>query len=263
MSMTRQQMYGREFKILEGDGLTGLCEGAIAAGGGVLATNTAMMCRPFCASGAGNPIISAHRSPFPGYEWDEVWFGYQGFTSEEEFLRAHGFFGSGRCYIVVVDGGEKKLVALEDFVQTCPDVILGQTLKSLGHGMRRYSKFFINRNRLPHHTHHFKEEAYWVEPAMVVDYDLFDELCFMAVGLHEDFGPKELRTYLTREGWDDPAKVLKRHARWVYMHPGAAMIMKTRVLHGPAAYLPHYEPQFYDDGYRMYEPMPKIPRTAR
>ena len=32
MTMTRQQMYGREFKILEGDGLTGLCEGAIAAG---------------------------------------------------------------------------------------------------------------------------------------------------------------------------------------------------------------------------------------
>ena len=96
---------------------------------------------------------------------------------------------------------------------------------------------------------------------MVVDYDLFDELCFMAVGLHEDFGPKELRAYLTRQGWDDPAKVLKRHARWVYMHPGAAMIMKTRILHGPAAYLPHYEPQFYDDGYRMYEPMPKIPRS--
>ena len=82
MTMTRQQMYGREFKILEGDSLTGLCEGAIAAGGGVLATNTAMMCRPFCASGAGNPIISAHRSPFPGIEWNEVWFGYQGFTSD-------------------------------------------------------------------------------------------------------------------------------------------------------------------------------------
>jgi hypothetical protein len=93
--------------------------------------------------------------------------------------------------------------------------------------MRRYSKFFINRSRLPHHTHNFKEEAYWIEPAMVVDYDLFDELCFMAVGLHEDFGPKELRTYLTRHGWDDPAKVLKQHARWAYMHPGAAMIMKT------------------------------------
>ena len=75
------------------------------------------------------------------------------------------------------------------------------------------------------------------------------------------FGPKELRAYLTREGWDDPAKALKQHARWVYMHPGAAMIMKTQILHGPAAFLPHYEPQFYDDGYRMYEPMPKIPRS--
>ena len=134
MTMTRQQMYGREFKILKGDSLTGLCEGAIAAGGGALATNTAMMCRPFCASGAGNPIISAHRSPFQAIEWDEVWFGYQGFTSEEEFLRSHGFFGSGRCYIVVADGGEKKLVALEDFVQLCPDVILGPRLKPLGHG---------------------------------------------------------------------------------------------------------------------------------
>src|SRR4051794_16170935 len=61
MSMTRQNLYGREFKILEGDGLTRLCEAAIEDGGGVLATNTAMMCRPFCASGAGNPIISAHR----------------------------------------------------------------------------------------------------------------------------------------------------------------------------------------------------------
>jgi hypothetical protein len=261
MSMTRQNLYGREFAILEGDGLTGLCEGAIEAGGGVLATNTAMMCRPFCASGAGNPIISAHRTPFPGFEWDEVWFGYQGFTSEEEFLRSHGFFGSGRCYIVVVDGGAKKLVALEDFVQLCPDVILGPRLRSLGHGMRRYSKFFINRSRLPHHTHDVKEEAYWVEPAMIVDYDLFDEQCFMAVGLHENFGPSELRSHLTRAGWDDPAKVLKQHARWVYMHPGAAMIMKSKVLHGPAAFLPHYEPQFYDDGYRMYEPMPKIPRS--
>ena len=187
MNMTRQNLYGREFKILEGDGLTGMCEGAIDAGGGVLATNTAMMCRPFCASGAGNPIISAHRTPFPGFQWDEVWFGYQGFTSEEEFLRSHGFFGSGRCYIVVVDGGEKKLVALEDFVQLCPDVILGPRLKPLGHGMRRYSKFFINRSRLPHHTHDVKEEAYWIEPAMIVDFDLFDEQCFMAVGLHERF----------------------------------------------------------------------------
>ena len=132
MNMTRQNLYGREFKILEGDGLTGMCEGAIDAGGGVLATNTAMMCRPFCASGAGNPIISAHRTPFPGFEWDEVWFGYQGFTSEEEFLRSHGFFGSGRCYIVVVDGGEKKLVALEDFVQLCPDVILGPAPQTAG-----------------------------------------------------------------------------------------------------------------------------------
>ena len=115
------------------------------------------------------------------------------------FLRSHGFFGSGRCYIVVVDGGEKKLVALEDFVQLCPDVILGPRLKPLGHGMRRYSKFFINRSRLPHHTHDVKEEAYWIEPAMVVDFDLFDELCFMAVGLHENFGPSELRAYLTRQ----------------------------------------------------------------
>ena len=261
MNMTRQNLYGREFKILEGDGLTGMCEGAIDAGGGVLATNTAMMCRPFCASGAGNPIISAHRTPFPGFQWDEVWFGYQGFTSEEEFLRSHGFFGSGRCYVVVVDGGEKKLVALEDFVQLCPDAILGPRLKPLGHGMRRYSKFFINRSRLPHHTHDCKEEAYWIEPAMIVDFDLFDEQCFMAVGLHEDFGPNELRAHLTRQGWDDPSKVLKQHARWVYMHPGAAMIMKTQILHGPAAFLPHYEPQFYDDGYRMYEPMPKIPRS--
>jgi hypothetical protein len=143
MSMTRQNLYGREFTILEGDSLTGLCEGAIEAGGGVLATNTAMMCRPFCASGAGNPIISAHRTPFPGFQWDEVWFGYQGFTSEEDFLRSHGFFGSGRCYIAVVDGGARKLVALEDFVRLCPDVILGPRLKPLGHGMRRYSKFFI------------------------------------------------------------------------------------------------------------------------
>ena len=63
MTMTRQSMYGREFKILEGDGLTGLCEGAIEAGGGVLATNTAMMCRPFCASGAGNP--DHLRAPHP------------------------------------------------------------------------------------------------------------------------------------------------------------------------------------------------------
>ena len=63
---TVQSMYGRQFTILEGDGLRSLCEGAIEAGGGALATNTAMMCRPFCASGAGNPIISAHRTPIPG-----------------------------------------------------------------------------------------------------------------------------------------------------------------------------------------------------
>src|SRR3954470_8294235 len=109
MTMTRQRMYGREFTILEGDGLTKTCEGAIAAGGGVLATNTAMMCRPFCASGAGNPIISAHRTPFPGYQWDGVWCGYQGCPPGEAFLRSRGFFGSGRCYIIVVDGGEKQL----------------------------------------------------------------------------------------------------------------------------------------------------------
>src|SRR5689334_25378735 len=121
MSMTRQQMYGREFKILEGDGLTALCEGAIAAGGGALATNTAMMCRPFCASGAGNPIISAHRSPIAGFEWDEVWFGFEDFTSEEDFLRKHGYYGSGRCYIVVVVDGRKKLVALKDFIRHVPD----------------------------------------------------------------------------------------------------------------------------------------------
>ena len=35
MTMTRQQMYGREFKILEGGRLTGVCEGTIAAGGAV------------------------------------------------------------------------------------------------------------------------------------------------------------------------------------------------------------------------------------
>lgn len=257
----RQNMYGREFSILEGDGLIRVCESAISAGRGALATNTAMMCRPFCASGAGNPIISAHRSPIPGFEWDEVWFGFQGFTSEETFLRSHGFFGSGRCYIVVFDGGQKKLVALEDFVQICPDLMLGPRLKAFGHGMGRYSKFFINKSRLPHHTHNCKDEAYWIEPAMVVDSDLYDEQCFMALGLHENFGPAELREHLTRKGWDDPAKVLKQHARWVYMHPGKAMLMKTQVLHGPAALLPHYEPQFLDDGYRMYEPMPRIPRT--
>ncbi len=253
-------MYGRDFKILEGDDLMGLCGGAITAGQGALATNTAMMCRPFCASGAGNPIISAYRSPIPGYEWDEVWFGFMGFTSEEKFLRSHGFFGSGRCYIVVKDGGAKRLVALEDFVQTLPDDILGPRLKALGRGMRRYSKFFINKGRLPHHTHDVKDEAYWIEESMVVDYDLYDEHCFMALGLQQDFGPERLREHLTRKGWDDPAKILKRHARWVLMHPGKAMLMKTQTLHGPAALLPHYEPQFDDDGYRMYERMMKIAR---
>jgi hypothetical protein len=261
MKSTRQNMYGREFEILEGDGLAGLCEGAIEAGGGALATNTAMMCRPFCASGAGNPIISAHRTPIPGFQWDEVWFGFQGFTSEEDFLRQHGFFGSGRCYIAVKDGGKKKLAALEDFVNLCPDAMLGPKLKSLGHGMFRYSKFFINKSRLPHHTHDCKDEAYWIEPAMVVDYELYDEQCFMALGLNENFGPEQLRDYLTRAAWDDATRSIKHHARWVYMHPGMSMIMKTQNLHGPAALLPHYEPQFLDDGYRMYEPLPKIPRT--
>ena len=70
-----------------------------------------------------------------------------------------------------------------------PDAILGPKLKSLGHGMFRYSKFFINKNRLPHHTHDVKEEAYWIEPTMIPDYDLFDEQCFMSIGLHQDFGP--------------------------------------------------------------------------
>jgi hypothetical protein len=254
-------MYGRPFEILEGDDLRSLCEESIKAGGGALATNTAMMCRPFCASGAGNPIISAHRSPIPGFEWDEVWFGFEDFTSEEEFLRQHGYYGSGRCYIVVSTGGRKKLVALKDFIGQCPDTILGPALRTLGHGMFRYSKFFINKNRLPHHTHDVKEEAYWIEPTMIVDYDLFDEHCFMTLGLHQDFGPEQLREHLTASAWDDPMKVLKRHARWFYMRPGNAMIMKTQNLHGPAALLPHYEPQFLDDGYRMYEPMPRIPRS--
>jgi hypothetical protein len=258
---TIQNMYGRPFEILEGDDLQSLCEATIKKGGGALATNTAMMCRPFCASGAGNPIISAHRSPIPGFEWDEVWFGFEDFTSEEDFLRKHGYYGSGRCYIVVVVDGRKKLVALKDFIRHVPDAIMGPKLKALGHGMFRYSKFFINKNRLPHHTHDVKEEAYWIEPTMIPDYDLFDEQCFMSVGLHQDFGPAELRKYLSVAGWNDPMMKIKQHARWFYMRPGNAMIMKTQNLHGPAAFLPHYEPQFLDDGYRMYEPMPKIPRS--
>ena len=98
--ITTQNMYGRPFEILEGDDLTSLCEETIRKGGGALATNTAMMCRPFCASGAGNPIISAHRSPIPGFEWDEVWFGFEDFTSEEDFLRQHGYAERGPQYLI-------------------------------------------------------------------------------------------------------------------------------------------------------------------
>ena len=154
MSMTRQQICTvANSRSSRATASPVLCEGAIEAGGGALATNTAMMCRPFCASGAGNPIISAHRTPFPGFEWDEVWFGYQGFTSEEEFLRSHGFFGSGRCYIAVVDGGEKKTRGAERLRPALPRCHPRPAPAPLGHGMRRYSKFFINRSRLPHHTH--------------------------------------------------------------------------------------------------------------
>ncbi|HBY63240.1 MAG TPA: hypothetical protein DEH78_25745, partial [Solibacterales bacterium] len=67
--------------------------------------------------------------------------------------RGHGYYGSGRCYIVVQIDGRKKLVALKDFIGHTPDLILGPALRALGHGMFRYSKFFINKSRLPHHTH--------------------------------------------------------------------------------------------------------------
>ena len=118
----------------------------------------------------------------------------------------HGYYGSGRCYIVVNVGGRKKLLALKDLIAHCPDIMLGPALRALGHGMFRYSKFFINKNRLPHHTHDVKEEAYWIEPTMIVDYDLFDEHCFMTLGLHQDFGPEQLREHLTAAAWEDPMK---------------------------------------------------------
>ncbi len=220
-------------------------------GEGILPLLPSLVHRGFCHPGKN---LRLHPDDYyhlgPGLGWDERWFG--------------STIGAGNEFKVEFEGlsfcrspnGKKFLLA--DAVQEGKGDVIGLAAWDEFGEWEAYSKFFDNKNALPHHVHQdekhakaaglkAKPESYYFSPHYNQHHSFAPDTL---IGLRSNVTKDQLRRCL--EAWSGGSMDIRHLSQAYPMQIGTGFMMDTGVLHAPAG-LCTYEPQRRSDTFQMFQ----------
>jgi hypothetical protein len=233
------------------EGLASLAGQVLSDGQGVFRIGApAFVRRDFCSPGMNLRLHPADWFPYGCGKGgvDERWF-----ACTIKAANPGGPWHEGLAMAVTPDG--KTALGLAEAVETLGAQLIGPEMQKRFGKLEFYTKYFDNRNSLPHHLHQGKRpggpkpkaEAYWFEP------------CANNHGSHEPltsmgFNPGTTKEQVRRclEVWDQRDNGILHLSHLHLMEMGTGFLMPTGVLHGPAGRAT-FEPQQVSDTFNMYQ----------
>ena len=229
---------------------------AFAAGEGVLRLAPNWVPRSFCIPGRRIKLdprdyysFGAHRGGI-----DERWFSSTTKADNGPLTT----LDEGLSYIVFEDGGTAHKVLLADAVAELGAQLLGEEMWGKYGKWPIYSKFFDNRDPLPHHLHQREEharlvgmepkpEAYFFSPQMNNHGGTFPHTFF---GLEPGTTKGQVRHCL--EMWNEGDNKITNLSKAMRLEPGTGWYVPAGLLHAPGS-LCTYEPQWASDVFAMFQ----------
>jgi len=164
----------------------------------------------------------------------------------------------GLSFVVTEDGDRKEPVLLRDFVNELKGGLLGERLWEKYQSWPMYSKFFDNRDPLPHHVHQRDEhaalvgqkgkpEAYFYPVQLNNHGGTFPHTFF---GLRPGTTKAQLKECL--QGFSKGDNKITALSQAYRLEPGTGWNVPAGVLHAPGS-LCTYEPQKASDVFAMYQ----------
>jgi hypothetical protein len=164
----------------------------------------------------------------------------------------------GLSYVVHNAGGAAEKVLLADAVAELGASLIGDDLWSQYGKWPMYSKFFDNRDPLPHHLHQTQEfaslvgmaqkpEAYFFPPQLNNHGGTFPHTFF---GLEPGTTKEQVRHCL--EIWSQGDNKITNLSKAYRLEPGTGWYVPAGVLHAPGS-LCTYEPQWASDVFAMFQ----------
>ena len=220
--------------------------------GGVLPLGPAWVHREFCQAGMDLRLHPYAYMPFgPRKEVDERWFAST-IGAKNTFQVPH----EGLSWMFSTSGSSRFTLA--DAVQERGNALVGGKMYGKYKHWPVYSKYFNNRNPLPHHMHEDdaqaaliglpgKPEAYYWPPEYNLHRSADDGTM---IGLRPGTTKDQLRNCLRH--WGTRGYDIRFLTMKYAMMVGTGWRMPARRLHAPAA-LCTYEPQWRSDVFNMFE----------
>ncbi len=229
---------------------------ALEAGQGVLRLAPTWVPRSFCIPGRRIKLdprdyyaFGAHRGGI-----DERWFSSTTKADNGPLTTPD----EGLSYIVWEEGGAIQKVLLVDAVAELGAGLLGERLWSAYGKWPIYSKFFDNRDPLPHHLHQREEharlvnmqpkpEAYFYPPQLNNHGGTFPHTFF---GLEPGTTQQDVRHCL--EIWSQGDNKITNLSKAMRLELGTGWYVPAGLLHAPGS-LCTYEPQWASDVFAMFQ----------
>ncbi len=230
--------------------------GALEQGKGILRLAPTWVPRAFCVPGRRIKLHPDDYYAFGGDRGgiDERWFSST--TPADNGPKTSP--NEGLSFIVFEDGSRVERALLRDAVEELGAVIIGERLWQSAHAWPVYSKFFDNRDPLPHHVHHRDEharlvgrsgkpEAYYFPPQLNNHGGTFPHTFF---GLRPGTTKAQVLECL-RNFTNGDNRITDLSAAY-RLAPGTGWDVPAGVLHAPGS-LCTYEPQKASDVFSMFQ----------
>ncbi len=243
-------------KIMAVQTSTSTVQRAFDAGEGVMRLAPTWVPRSFCIPGRRIKLdprdyysFGAHRGGI-----DERWFSSTTKADNGPLTTPD----EGLSYVVLEDSGSVEKVLLIDAVAELGAALLGDRLWNDFGKWPIYSKFFDNRDPLPHHLHQRAEhahavgmepkpEAYFFPPQLNNHGGSFPHTFF---GLEPGTTKQQVRHSL--EVWSEGDNKITNLSKAMRLEPGTGWYVPAGLLHAPGS-LCTYEPQWASDVFSMFQ----------
>jgi hypothetical protein len=235
---------------------TKLIAQAFEAGAGILRLAPTWVPRSFCIPGRRIKLDPRDYYSFGANRGgiDERWFSSTTKADNGPLTTPD----EGLSYVVFEDGGQTQKVLLVDAVSELGATLLGDEMWQAHGKWPIYSKFFDNRDPLPHHLHQTEEfaslvgmapkpEAYFFPAQLNNHGGTFPHTFF---GLEPGTTKAQLRHCL--EIWNEGDNKITNLSKAYRLEPGTGWYVPAGVLHAPGS-LCTYEPQWASDVFAMFQ----------
>ncbi len=229
---------------------------AFEAGEGILRLAPTWVPRSFCIPGRRIKLDPRDYYSFGAVRGgiDERWFSSTTKADNGPLTTPD----EGLSYVVYEAGGAVYKVLLIDAVAELGAALLGAALWNQYGKWPIYSKFFDNRDPLPHHLHQTQEfaslvgmeqkpEAYYYPPQLNNHGGTFPHTFF---GLEPGTTRAQVRRCL--EIWNEGDNQITNLSKAYRLEPGTGWYVPAGVLHAPGS-LCTYEPQWASDVFAMFQ----------